>query len=68
MNQEKKNEQYVHIEGSVCLIMDTEKKSKLLFILNDVNFGDAYEGISLDKPLVPCVSLYLNGDSVELVI
>ena len=47
--------------------MDTEK-GELSFALNDVNLGVAYEGIPLDKPLVPCVILGEEGDSVELVI
>lgn len=29
--------------------------------------GVAYQGIPLDKPLVPCVLLYYKGDSIELV-
>ena len=47
--------------------MDTTK-GELSFVLNGVNLGVAYEGIPLDKPLVPCVLLYYNGDSDELVI
>ena len=47
--------------------MDTAK-GELSFVLNGVNLGVAYEGIPLDKPLVPCVILYCPGDSVELVI
>ena len=31
-----------------------------------MNFGVAFEGIPLDKPLVPCVILGCGGDSVEL--
>ena len=47
--------------------MDTAK-GELSFVLNGVNHGVAYEGIPLDKPLVPCVILYCNDDSVELII
>ena len=47
--------------------MDTEK-GELSFVVNGVNLGVAYEGIPLDKPLVPCVILGYEGDSVELVI
>ena len=43
-------------------------KGKLSFVLNGVNLGVAYEGIPLDKPLVPCVVLSYKNDSVELVI
>ena len=45
--------------------MDTAK-DELSFALNGVNLGVAYEGSPLDKPLVPCVLLYFEGDSVEL--
>ena len=45
--------------------MDTAK-GELSFVVNRVNLGVAYEGIPLDKPLVPCVILYYGGDSVEL--
>ena len=47
--------------------MDTAK-GDLSFTLNGVNLGVAFEGIPLDKPLVPCVILGWEGDSVELVI
>ena len=47
--------------------MDTTK-GELSFVLNGVNYGVAYEGIPLDKPLVPCVILEYKGDSVELII
>ena len=45
--------------------MDTAN-GKLSFAVSDVNLGVAYEGIPLDKPLVPCVFLANEGDSVEL--
>ena len=63
----KERGQYVHTGDSVGVVMDTTK-SELSFILNGVNLGVAYEGIPLDKPLVPCVLLLNEGDSVELVI
>ena len=47
--------------------MDTIK-GELSFIVNDVSLGIAYEGIPLDKPLVPCVLFSNLGDSVELVV
>ena len=58
---------YVHIGDSVGVIMGTAK-GELSFVVNGVNLGVAYEGIPLDKPLVPCVVLECQGDSVELVI
>ena len=59
--------QYVHTGDIVGVVMDTAK-GELSFTLNGVNLGVAYEGIPLDKPLVPCVILGWNGDSVELII
>ena len=58
---------YVHTGDSVGVVMDTAK-GELSFVLNGVNLGVAYKGIPLDKPLVPCVILKYEGDSVELVI
>ena len=47
---------YVQTGDSVGVVMDTTK-GELSFALNGVNLGVAYEGIPLDKPLVPCVLL-----------
>ena len=63
----KGNGQYVHTGDSVGVVMDTVK-GELSFVLNGVNLGVAYEGFPLDKPLVPCIPLCYEGDSVELVI
>ena len=57
--------EYVRIGDSVGVVMDTAK-GELSFTLDGVNLGVAYEGIPLDKPLVPCVVLCNEGDSVEL--
>ena len=46
--------------------MDTAK-GVLSFVLNGVNLVVAYEGIPFGKPLVPCVLLGYEGDSVEFV-
>ena len=51
----------------VGVVMDTAK-GELSFVVDGVNLGVAYEGIPLDKPLVPCVILTFKDDSVELVI
>ena len=59
--------EYVCTEDIVCVVMDTAK-GELSFALNGVNFGVAYEGIPLDKPLMPCVLIERQDDSVELVI
>ena len=61
----KEKGQYAHTGDSVGVVMDTAK-GNLAFILNGANLGVAYEGIPLDKPLVPCVILGYKGDSVEL--
>ena len=61
----KEQGQYVHTGDSVGVVMDTEK-GELAFALNGEIFGVAFEGIPLDKPLVPCVLIGWNGDSVEL--
>ena len=59
--------EYVHTGDSVGVVMDTAK-GELSFVLDGVNLGVAYEGIPLDKPLVPYVNIKPEGDSVELVI
>ena len=43
--------------------MDTTK-GELSF---GVNFGVAYDGIPLDKPLAPCILVLHKDDSVELI-
>ena len=59
--------EYVHTEDSVGVVMDTTK-GDLSFVLNEVNLGVGFEGIPLDKPLVPCVLLRSKDDSIELVV
>ena len=63
--QKKEDGEYVHTGDSVGVVMDTAK-GELSFVVNRVNLGVAFEGIPLDKPLVPCVILCHEGDSVEL--
>ena len=62
--KERKRE-YVHTGDNVGVVMDTTK-GELSFVANGVNYGVAFEGIPLDKPLVPCVLLFWKDDSVEL--
>ena len=62
----KENGGYVHTGDSVGVVMNIAK-GELSFVVNSANFGDVYEGISIDKPLVPCV-LENENNSVELVI
>ena len=47
--------------------MDTTK-GELSFVLNGVSLGVTFDGIPLDKPLVPCVTLHCVGGSAELII
>ena len=56
---------YFHTGDSVGVVMDTTS-GELSFYLNKINYGIAFERIPLDKPLVPCVILKNDGDSVEL--
>ena len=63
----KESGKYVHTGDSVGVVMDTAK-GELSFVVNGVNLGVAFDGIPLDKPLVPCVLLWYQGDSVELII
>ena len=46
----KRNGQYVHTGDSVGVVMDTTK-GELSFVVNGVNYGVAFDGILLDKPL-----------------
>lgn len=61
----KGNGQYVRTGDRVGVVMDTIK-GELSFVLGGINLGVAYRGIPLDKPLVPCVILGNECDSIEL--
>lgn len=51
----------------IGVVMDT-KKGVLSFSLNGVNLGVAFDDVSLDKPLVPCVIFNgHNAGSVEFI-
>ena len=58
---------YVRTGSSIGVMMDTTK-GELSFAMNGASLGVAYEGIPLDKPLVPCVLLWFRNDSVELIV
>ena len=49
----------------VGVVMDTTK-GEISFYVNGVNLGVAFDGIPLDKPLVPCVYLEDKNDAIEL--
>ena len=63
----KEDGKYVRTGDVVGVVMDTVK-GNLSYIVGGENLGVAFEGIPLDKPLVPCVLIKNLGDSVELVI
>lgn len=65
--QRKRIGQYVHTGDSVGVVMDTVD-GDISFSINGESLGVGFEGIPLDKPLVPCVILKNKGDSVEFVI
>lgn len=66
----KANGEYVKAGDSVCASMDTTL-GRLSFALKRdgvlTDLGVAFEGIPLDKPLVPAVIMYNCGDSVEFI-
>ena len=57
---------YVHTGDIVGVVMNTTS-GKLSFAVSGVYLGVAFDGIPLDKPLVPCVLLYYKNDSLELI-
>ena len=59
--------EYAHIGDCISVVMGTAK-GKLSFVVDGMNLGVAYEGIPLDKPLVPCVILFSIEASIELII
>ena len=48
------------------VVTDTTK-GELSFVVSDVNLGVAFNGIPLDKPLVPCVLIYCENEFVEII-
>ena len=63
----KEDDEYVHTGDIVGVVMDTTK-GELSFVVNGVNLGVAFEGIPLDKPLVPCAVLCYKENSEGFVI
>ena len=57
---------YVRKKDIVGVVMDTTK-GELSFSLKGEDLGVAFEGIPLDKPLVPCVEIEME-DTVELIV
>ena len=61
----KEDGKYVK-NGDVVGIMMNAAKGELSFFVNGVNLGVAFDGIPLDRPLVPCALLKWKDDSVKL--
>ena len=61
----KRSEGCVCAGDSVGVVMDTAK-GELSYVLASECLGAGYEGIPLDSPLVPCIIISFDGDSVEL--
>lgn len=57
---------YMRAGDSVGVEVDTGM-GEIAFQVKNMNLGVAYEGVPLDRPLVPCVLIGFKGDSVELV-
>lgn len=55
----------VHVGDTIGVVMDT-KEGVISFSLNGVNTGVVHRGIPLGKLFVPCVTLFHEGDSVEM--
>lgn len=58
--------EYVRTGDTVGVVMDTTC-GEVSFILDGEYLGPAYTRVPPDKPLVPCVLLYCDGASVELI-
>lgn len=65
IKKERGKEDFICKGDVINVVMDTAN-GELSFGLNGVNYGVAYKGIPLDKPLVPCIILWFSGDSAEL--
>lgn len=60
-----KKGEYVGTDTVIGAVIDMTR-GVLSFSLDGEGLGEAYEGIPLDEPLVPCVILTFAGDSVKL--
>lgn len=64
-NYRNKSTEFKEITNEIILVMNMNKRS-LKFILNNIDNGEQYQDIPMDKPLFPCVCLF-NADKVEIV-
>ena len=53
------------VKEEIIIVMDMKRKT-LKFIVDDVDKGDSYKNIPIDKPLFPAVWLRNKNDSVEI--
>ena len=54
------------IKEEVIVVMDINKRT-LKFIIDNIDKGESYNNIPIDKPLVPVIFLYNVNDSVEII-
>ena len=54
------------IKKEVIVVMDINKRT-LKFIIDNIDKGESYNNIPIDKPLVPVIFLYNINDSVEII-
>ena len=54
-------------KGDVVTISFDAVRGNLSFVIKGENFGNAYEGIPLDKPLVPSSLVFFENDSIKLL-
>ena len=64
-NYRNKGTEFNDFANEIILVMNMNKRS-LKFILNNVDKGEQYKDIPIDKPLFPAVCLF-NSDKVEIL-
>ena len=63
--RKEEGEEHVQTGDSIEVVMDM-RKGDLSFFVKGKYLSSSFKGIPLDKPLVPCVLLRNEGDSVKL--
>ena len=64
-NYINKNTLINNFGDEIILVMNMTRRS-LKFIVNNIDYGEQYENIPIDKPLLPVVCLF-NSDIVEII-
>lgn len=62
----RKGGEYLKNGEAIAISFDAVR-GNLSFSIKDEKFGNAYEGIPLDKPLVPSSLLFYKNDSIKLL-